>query len=767
MSMKFLYLIVSFLFLSVFSLNAQPCNTIQIGLTCDEAAVLCNIMDLNGYCTKLPDFSNPTGPSPLCNGVGVPNNTIWIGFVAGSTYNSITITPLNCDGIQPGIKGGIYSGTCENLESVVCQGVCTNSPLNLASNAFIPGKVYWILIDGCNASVCDITIDVNAGSPLTLGQISPISGPTKICLGGPYEYSSNLVNYAKYYYWTLDGVIQNDPETEDNIISLDFNTPGVHHLCMDVGNYCIDEMQLPAAQCLDITVENNISHDDPAPVKICANDTYLYNGLEYTPGQYQVKLHSSIGCDSIVTLTVEAIPFVYKDLGKIYKCKGDCITIKDNYGHGGVYCDEVENKTITLQSWQGCDSLVKYSLRNLSIDTKITVPNSLNCLYSKVDLDASLSKINNSVLNTYKWTDSKGAFLGDAYGVSVDKPGKYCLVIAGQAPNGLKCSDTACVTVFEDHTKPIIQTNLVDTVLTCMLDSICLLANSTDTLTDFHWLQPDSALTSGSNICIRKPGNYTLLGIASNYCKDTVSFNISSSFKFKSVFERDSLLCYRDTIIINYQKLIAPSDYSYNDQLGDTCITFKYHLKLKNIGDTTLHICKGSSDVFKDTVINKSGVYVIPFNTLTGCDSIYITTVIEDPIDSTKIDVTANNGTIYYGHIITKDTILTILLKNQFGCDSTIIANIKVLTSTKDIVNSSKIKVVPNPAKNLVTISTNEILEFESFEIYNSLGQQILNKQQKSRLPIQLDISSWPPNMYVIKFKKNESIEVASFIKQE
>lgn len=767
MSMKFLYLCISFLFFSVFSLKAQPCNSPQAGLTCEEAPVICDINSLDGWCTILPDFPNPTGPSPLCNGVGVPSNTIWFGFVAGTTYNSITITPSNCNGTQPGIQGGIYSGTCGNLESVVCQGTCTNSPLNLASNAFIPGKVYWILMDGCNASVCDITVNVIAGGLWTLGQINPISGPTKICLGGPFEFSSNLVNNASYYYWTLDGVEISDPETEDNVISLDFNTPGVHHLCMDVANYCTDVGQLPAAQCLDITVENNISPEDPAPVKICANDTYLYNGKEYTPGQYQVKLHSSIGCDSIVTLTVEAIPFAYKDLGKIYKCKGDCITIKDNYGHGGVYCDEVENKTITLQSWQGCDSLVKYSLRNLSIDTKITVPNSLNCLYSKVDLDASLSKINNSVLNTYKWTDSKGALIGDAYGVSVDKPGKYCLVISGQAPNGLKCSDTACVTVIEDYTKPIIQTNLVDTLLTCMLDSICLVANSTDSLTKYHWLDPDSVLSSGNNICIRKAGNYILYGIAPNYCKDTVSFSISSSFKIKSLFEKDSLLCFRDTILINNQKLIAPSDYSYNDQLGDTCITYKYHLKLKNIVDTTLHICKGSINVFKDSVINKSGLYVIPFNTLTGCDSIYITTVIEDPIDSTEIDVSANNGTVYYGHIITKDTILTILLKNQFGCDSTIIANIKVLTSTRDIVHESKIKVVPNPAKNLVTISTNEIIEFESYEIYNSLGQPILNKQKKSRLPIQLDISNLPPNMYVIKFKKKEGIEVTSFIKQE
>ncbi|HMG14404.1 MAG TPA: hypothetical protein VK590_03085, partial [Saprospiraceae bacterium] len=249
----FLLLCISFS-LSTIILQAQPnpCNSPQAGLDCESAPVLCDINSLNGYCTTLPDFANPTGPSPLCatNGGGVPNNTIWFGFVAGSSFISLNFIPANCNGTQPGIQGGIYSGDCSNITPVVCQGVCSNSPMNLSSNTFIPGQVYWVAIDGCNGSVCDITIDLISGTSMpTLGPIGAISGPQKICKNSTVSYSVPKVLAAEYYLWTLDGIELGDPVVLDNTISVTLNSPGVHHLCLDVANYCIDAGQLPVAKC--------------------------------------------------------------------------------------------------------------------------------------------------------------------------------------------------------------------------------------------------------------------------------------------------------------------------------------------------------------------------------------------------------------------------------------------------------------------------------------------------------------------------------------
>jgi hypothetical protein len=283
----------------------------------------------------------------------------------------------------------------------------------------------------------------------------------------------------------------------------------------------------------------------------------------------------------------------------------------------------------------------------------------------------------------------------------------------------------------------------------------------------FHWYGPDSLIVNNNNLCIIKSGTYNVIGIGANFCRDTISFNISSSFSQKASLSIDTLLCYRDSILLNNQQLTAPLDYTYNDQSNDTCFTYTYHLKLKNIADKTFHICQGAFINIKDTIIDKAGIYFIPFHTLSGCDSIFKAVVIEDPVDTNNLDITVVKGYQYHGHVINKDTIITIQYLNQYGCDSTVIANLKVLTATIDLQNEAKIYVVPNPAKNQIKILSKEAFEYVSYEVYNSIGQLMINKKQKASLPLQLDISNWPANMYLIKLKKKDGIVVTSFIKQE
>ncbi|HNG06789.1 MAG TPA: hypothetical protein PKU98_09830, partial [Saprospiraceae bacterium] len=114
--MRLKYLLGFLFFLSFqVAVFAQPCNVPPSQYNCSDVmafdAVLCNINDLDGYCTTMPDFPNPTGPSPLCNsnGGGVANNTIWFGFIAGTSSMTLQVIPANCTdvggniGLQMGI----------------------------------------------------------------------------------------------------------------------------------------------------------------------------------------------------------------------------------------------------------------------------------------------------------------------------------------------------------------------------------------------------------------------------------------------------------------------------------------------------------------------------------------------------------------------------------------------------------------------------------------------------------------------------------------
>ena len=64
-------LITAMFFIGIFAkIQAQPCNTPAAGFSCEDAPILCKLSDLDGYCTTLPDFPNPTGPNPLCSNGG-------------------------------------------------------------------------------------------------------------------------------------------------------------------------------------------------------------------------------------------------------------------------------------------------------------------------------------------------------------------------------------------------------------------------------------------------------------------------------------------------------------------------------------------------------------------------------------------------------------------------------------------------------------------------------------------------------------------------
>lgn len=535
--MKFRHLLfLQFFTLFLLNLNrlSAQCNSVPAGLTCEEAPVLCDLNDLDGYCTTLPDFPNPTGPNPLCSNGGVSNNTIWFGFIAGTTNYNLNIIPANCTNVGgfQGIQGGIYGGDCGSVTQVVCQGQCSTGIINLNGNNFVPGEVYWFIIDGCQGSVCDITVDILAGGPLVMGNINPIVGPKKVCLGGTFNYSTNNVNGATAYHWTLDGNLLGDPENEDNTTSVTFGDAGVHQLCVDVSNYCNDVGTPPVQQCIDVTVTEVIGIDPPEKF-VCPNDQYVYNGVPYGPGQYDVTLQSWQKCDSVVTLTVSEIIVPPKDLGIFYKCQGQCITITDKKGNGGIFCDNVEGEEVILESWQGCDSIVNFTLRLVEVDAKIDPPFELGCVVDQTPLDGSGSIIENYQTIDYKWTMCPTCSIigpDDQPKVDTETPGKYCLTITATAPNGVQCKDSACVVVKFNPFSPV--AGIIGDTLSCIKDTITLQGTSNTPNVIYNWKGPKNETYTGQNIKVTNAGNYTLTITAPNQCSNSKTFNVVSNIKY-------------------------------------------------------------------------------------------------------------------------------------------------------------------------------------------------------------------------------------------
>lgn len=273
------------------------------GNSCETAPVICSVGDLDGYCTTLQDVVNPSGPNPLClsNGGGVPNNTAWIGFVAGSSNMAIELIPGNCldVGGNTGFQTGIITGCPPNSKEIVCTGTCVNAPYLLSSQNFVPGKLYYLWIDGCGGSFCDVTIDMIQGSIQSAdppGSIGNINGENHLtCTSGFVTYSVPPVKGATSYYWTLDGLPVGDIKKDTNTISLQIKDAGTHLLCVDVANYCQDVTSLPAQKCFQIEVEGILLTDTTLVPLLCYGDKNGAVGFEVSGGTPPYSFQWSTG----------------------------------------------------------------------------------------------------------------------------------------------------------------------------------------------------------------------------------------------------------------------------------------------------------------------------------------------------------------------------------------------------------------------------------------------------------------------------------------
>jgi len=538
---------------------------------------------------------------------------------------SLSIIPSNCTSVggQMGIQGGIYSGAggCGNITELVCQGNCSLAPITLTSGGFIVGETYYFIIDGCAGSVCDITIDVLSGfAPPAIGALGTISGPKKVCTGGTFNYSIPVPPGAADWHWTLDGTLLEDPTTANNNIDITFNSAGVFELCVDVSNFCIDVGAPPLQKCIDITVTDVVGIDPPVKY-VCEDEEASYGGLLYGPGDYEITLQSWQGCDSVITLTVEPIIVPEKDLGDIYLCQGNCLTIKDTKGNEEILCDEEVGGSVTLESYNGCDSVINFNLYIMEIETKIVPPFELGCLTDYTPLDGNITENPGGYDIEFLWQAFNGGIIiGDPTEPQVDTEtgGKYCLTTTITSPDGLtSCKDSACVIVKVDPTAPTAA--IIGDTLTCTKDSITIIGVGTPVTSKYSWVIPGGGILTTKNIKVGQPGVYTLTVTAPNLCTAVEDITITADFaKPNNSVSGATLDCNNLSKVISGSSSTPNATFAWFDPSGNP-ISSNNNATVSIPGNYTFKVTNPKNGCTKDSVVAVIGDFLKPQNvTATG-----------------------------------------------------------------------------------------------------------------------------------------------------
>ncbi len=133
----------------------------------------------------------------------------------------------------------------------------------------------------------------------------------------------------------------------------------------------------------------------------CSNQPYVFGGrLISQPGVYVDSLHSSLGCDSVVTLTLNVNP-----------SSSDTIRVKvcgnQGYSFGGTVLTQPGMYVDTLQNFSGCDSVVSLDLQFAQPDTqRISASICQGSSYSFNGQNLNQSGVYQAVLTNSKGCDS-------------------------------------------------------------------------------------------------------------------------------------------------------------------------------------------------------------------------------------------------------------------------------------------------------------------------------------------------------------------------
>jgi hypothetical protein len=481
---------------------------------CFSACIWCNF---NNYSGSSAGYAAGNAPG-FCAGI---QNDQFLGFIASSPAATFTVTPTNCtDG--NGLQIALYE-SC-NTPPIACnEGAMGGGTTPMAISAsMIVGTNYYLLIDGYGGDQCDFTLTVSPGiNPPQVGPTGAISGPASVCPGATVTYSVANVANAGGYTWsappgaTING--QPGPATFDapdgRSVQITFGAQG-GQICVTPANSCDNGTQA----CRSVTVAPLPPTTLP-PVIVCNNElpyTLPWGQAVGQTGLYQTTLTSYLGCDSIVRQQVNVKPPIVVNAGLKTICEGSCYT-----ACGEDFCDP-GNYFKVCQSYQGCDSVVNFSVQVLNPEAQISGPTALTCASSSIVLTANTLPPG-AYSRQWRNDANPAVVLGSGPTLTVNSPGTYTLTVTASA-GGATCSSTASYTVTSNTTAPGVTTN--SGVVGCGTGPITLTASSTTPGATFTW---GTGATTPS-ITVSAPGSYPVTATnPSNGCTSTASAAVTGN----------------------------------------------------------------------------------------------------------------------------------------------------------------------------------------------------------------------------------------------
>ena len=353
------------------SLAAQQC--IPSAPVCSEAIAMCT----PSVSFSLPEGVNNSGPIPGCGGAYSYENTVWYVFTAKSPNITLNIASGNC-GQGNGFQAGLYADCDLNAQPLGLQCSCTQGAVNFSAPV-TPFQQYYVMVDGCSGSVCEMNITVVQGEINECfllppeAPLAPTASNNPVCPGLVVELSTTAVQGAIAYDWNFPAGVTPIDLNCNNATVIWGNSSGNVTVTAYFPNSPFGETSEPTwiQMTEPIGQESGFyCYPDEPGWYFAATDTF------YTDGNYQIILPggSGLGCDSTILLTVTE-QLTEPGIINTSLCPGDSIEINGIYYNAtGGYQQIFSNG-----SSMGCDSLLLIFLFGGEFEIVDTMTTDVGC----------------------------------------------------------------------------------------------------------------------------------------------------------------------------------------------------------------------------------------------------------------------------------------------------------------------------------------------------------------------------------------------------
>ncbi|MCR4966011.1 MAG: T9SS type A sorting domain-containing protein [Bacteroidales bacterium] len=553
-----------------------------------------------------------------------------------------------------------------------------------------------------------------------------------------------------------------------------------------------------------LTLTVNPTYSIPETQTICASEApYQWHGLNLTAsGVYYDSLQTSAGCDSVYVLTLTVNPiFTFNETDDVCSYDLPYLWRGQELMTSGVYYD-------SLETVAGCDSI--YVL-NLTVNQSQTITNNTIELCEGMTQTwrgqtiAETGEFRDTVMNatgcydiyivnaivhpTYHLYDTMTVCQSELpyqwAGHTFNAASTYTLNL--QTANG--CDSIREYTLIVNPTYNYTETQSVCandvpytwhgmnlTTTGIYYDSLQTAAGCDSVYTLTLTVNPVSHQFDTAAVCSGELP-YIWRGqslIATGHYTDTVpnTYGCSDIFElqltvypavhttiYDTICQGDHYAQYGfDTLPATFGNIQL--DGLYTSALGcDSTVTLLLTVNRTYLFTTEASTCEDVPFEWRGNSYDTAGVYYDTYQTVTGCDSVYMLTLSINPTYEIYVVDTAMREHEYVGYGLTLMPLDSGVFEYEVqnytinGCDSIVYLTLYVMYNDgveEYVVPEPEFKVYPNPATTYVNISGENM---DRVYIYNAQGKLMLVEQAESDTHTRLELVNYPTGYYVIRIE--------------